>query len=48
MKSKQLAYALIKRLNQELDDAATEQEETEGHEEQDNVGVLLAFLWVSE
>jgi len=48
MKSKHFAFALIKELNQELANTATEQEKVEICEEQDNVGVLLAFLWASE
>lgn len=48
MRFKQLAWALIKQLTQELTAAETKQERAEVWEEQKHVGFLLAFLWASE
>ena len=49
MKSRELAFILIKQLNQELiADAAMEQEKAEIRKEQNHVEVLLTFLWTSE
>jgi hypothetical protein len=48
MRSRQLDWALIRQLTGELTAADTEQERTEVREEQENVGILLAFLWASE
>ena len=48
MRSKKLASAIVQQLTEELNAADTEQERTEAREEQENVGILLAFLWASE
>jgi hypothetical protein len=48
MRSKTLAWAIIKELSEEFAAAETVQERTEVTEEQENVGTLLAFLWASE
>jgi hypothetical protein len=48
MRSKTLAWAIIKQMNEELTNAGTDQEKADVQEEQENVGVLLAFLWASE
>ena len=48
IKAKALAYAIIKQLNLESADLATEQKKSEVHEELANLEVLLAFLWASE
>jgi hypothetical protein len=48
MRSKTLAWAVIKELSEELAAAETDQERAEVTKEQENVGILLAFLWASE
>ena len=48
IKAKALAYAILKQLNLQLADLATEQEKLEVCEEMANLKVLLAFLWVSQ
>jgi hypothetical protein len=48
MRSKALAWAVIKELSEELAAAETDQERAEVTKEQENVGTLLAFLWASE
>jgi hypothetical protein len=48
MRSKTLVWAVIKELLEELTAAETDQERARVTEEQENVGILLAFLWASE
>jgi hypothetical protein len=47
-RSKDLAWDIIKQLTEELNNATTDSERADVVEEQDNVEVLLAFLWASE
>ncbi len=47
-RSKDLAWEIIKQLTEELNNATTDSERADVAEEQDNVEVLLAFLWASE
>ncbi len=48
VRAKTLAWGVIKQLTEELAAATTEGERADIAEEQDNVEVLLAFLWASE
>ena len=48
IRSKALAWNIIKRMNEELANAETDQERADVTEDQENLGVLLAFLWASE
>jgi hypothetical protein len=48
VRSKDLAWGVIKQLTEELAAATTDSERTDIGEEQDNVEGLLAFLWASE
>jgi hypothetical protein len=47
-RSKDLAWDIIKQLKAELNNATTNEEQSDVAEEQENVEVLLAFLWASE
>jgi hypothetical protein len=48
MRSKVLAWAIIQQKKEELASAGSAQEKSDVEEEQENLGVLLAFLWASE
>jgi hypothetical protein len=48
IRSKVLAWGMIKQIDDELTNARTGQEKADVLEEQENVGVLLAFLWASD
>jgi hypothetical protein len=48
IRSKTLAWATIKQKKEEVAGAGSEQEKSDVEEEQENLGVLLAFLWASE
>ncbi len=48
IRSKTLAWAIIQQKKEELASAGSEQEKSDIEEEQENLGVLLAFLWASE
>jgi hypothetical protein len=47
-RSKDLAWDIIKQIAEELNNATTDKERADVAKEQDNVEVLLAFLWASE
>ena len=48
IRSKTLAWAIIQQKKEELASAVSAQEKSDIEEEQENLGVLLAFLWASE
>jgi hypothetical protein len=47
IRSKVLAWGMIKQINDELTNPGTDQEKADILEEQENVEVLFAFLWAS-